>query len=33
MHIVQEPGDIDATRVPVFVADYLRNTFAQRSAG
>ena len=33
MHIVRGPRDIDASRVPVFVAAYLRNAFAQRSAG
>jgi 8-oxo-dGTP pyrophosphatase MutT (NUDIX family) len=32
MHIVRGPRDIDATRVPIFVAAYLRNAFAQRSA-
>jgi NUDIX domain len=33
MHIVRGPRDIDETRVPIFVAAYLRNAFAQRSAG
>ena len=33
MHIVRGPRDIDDTRVPIFVADYLRDTFAQGSAG
>jgi hypothetical protein len=33
MHVIRDPGDIDATRVPIFVAQYLRDTFAQRSAG
>jgi hypothetical protein len=29
MHIIRGPRDIDETRVPVFVAAYLRNAFAQ----
>ena len=29
MHIVRRPRDIDETRVPSFVAAYLRNAFAQ----
>ena len=33
MHIVRGPRDIDETRVPIFVAAYLRNAFAQRSVG
>ena len=33
MHIVRGPRDIDETRVPIFVAAYLRNAFAQRPAG
>ncbi len=33
MHIVRSPRDIDDSRVPVFVADYLRDAFAQRSVG
>ena len=33
MHIVRAPEDIDEARVPVFVADYLRHEFAQRSVG
>jgi 8-oxo-dGTP pyrophosphatase MutT (NUDIX family) len=33
MHIVRGPRDIDESRVPVFVAAYLRNAFAQRSVG
>jgi 8-oxo-dGTP pyrophosphatase MutT (NUDIX family) len=33
MHIVRGPRDIDESRVPIFVAAYLRNAFAQRSAG
>jgi 8-oxo-dGTP pyrophosphatase MutT (NUDIX family) len=33
MHIVHDPQDIDDARVPIFVADYLRRAFAQRSAG
>ena len=33
MHIVRGPHDIDEKRVPIFVAAYLRNAFAQRSAG
>ena len=33
MHIIRGPRDIDETRVPVFVAAYLRNAFAQRSVG
>ena len=33
MHIVRGPRDIDKSRVPVFVAAYLRNAFAQRSVG
>jgi hypothetical protein len=33
MHIVRSPRDIDDSRVPVFVSDYLRDAFAQRSVG
>ena len=33
MHIVRGPRDIDETRVPIFVAAYLRDAFAQRSVG
>ena len=33
MHIVRDPYDIDETRVPIFVAEYLRSAFAQRSVG
>ncbi len=33
MHIVRGPRDIDETRVPIFVAAYLRNAFAQKSPG
>ena len=33
MHIVRGPRDIDDERVPIFVAAYLRNAFAQRSGG
>jgi hypothetical protein len=33
MHVIRSPRDIDDERVPVFVAAYLRNAFAQRSAG
>ncbi len=33
MHIVRGPRDIDEARVPVFVAEYLREAFAQRSVG
>jgi 8-oxo-dGTP pyrophosphatase MutT (NUDIX family) len=33
MHVVRSPRDIDDSRVPVFVADYLRDAFAQRSVG
>ena len=33
MHIVRGPRDIDESRVPIFVAAYLRKAFAQRSAG
>ena len=33
MHVVRGPRDIDETRVPVFVAAYLRDAFAQRSVG
>jgi hypothetical protein len=33
MHIVRGPCDIDETRVPIFVAAYLRDAFAQRSVG
>jgi 8-oxo-dGTP pyrophosphatase MutT (NUDIX family) len=33
MHIVRGPHDIDEKRVPIFVAAYLRNAFAHRSAG
>jgi hypothetical protein len=30
---VRGARDIDLSRVPIFVAAYLRNAFAQRSAG
>jgi hypothetical protein len=33
MHIVRSPRDIDESRVPVFVAAYLRDAFDQRSVG
>ncbi len=33
MHIVRDPYDIDETRVPIFVADYLRYAFAQGLGG
>lgn len=33
MHIVRGPRDIDDSVVPVFVAAYLREVFAQRSVG
>ena len=33
MHIVRGPRDIDEARVPIFVAAYLREAFAQRSVG
>jgi len=33
MHIVRSPHDIDESRVPVFVAAYLRNSFAHESVG
>jgi 8-oxo-dGTP pyrophosphatase MutT (NUDIX family) len=33
MHVVRSPSDIDNERVPVFVAAYLRDAFAQRSVG
>jgi 8-oxo-dGTP pyrophosphatase MutT (NUDIX family) len=33
MHIVRSPEDIDEARVPIFVADYLRYAFDQRSVG
>jgi len=33
MHIIRGPRDIDGGRVPVFVAAYLRDQFAQGSAG
>jgi 8-oxo-dGTP pyrophosphatase MutT (NUDIX family) len=33
VHIVRGPWDIDETRVPIFVADYLLSAFAQRSVG
>jgi 8-oxo-dGTP pyrophosphatase MutT (NUDIX family) len=33
MHIIRRPRDIDESRVPIFVAAYLRNAFAQRSVG
>jgi 8-oxo-dGTP pyrophosphatase MutT (NUDIX family) len=33
VHIVRDPEDIDETRVPIFVADYLRYAFDQRSVG
>ncbi len=31
MHVIPGPRDIDETRVPIFVAAYLRNAFAQGS--
>jgi 8-oxo-dGTP pyrophosphatase MutT (NUDIX family) len=33
MHIVRSPRDIDERLVPIFVASYLRDMFAQRSVG
>jgi hypothetical protein len=30
---VRSPEDIDEARMPIFVADYLRHAFAQRSVG
>jgi 8-oxo-dGTP pyrophosphatase MutT (NUDIX family) len=33
MHIVRGPDDIDETRVPIFVAVYLREVFAQSAVG
>jgi 8-oxo-dGTP pyrophosphatase MutT (NUDIX family) len=33
MHVVRGPRDIDESRVPIFVAAYLRYAFAQRPAG
>jgi len=33
MHIVRSPRDIDESRVPVFVAAYMRDAFAHRSVG
>ena len=33
MHIVRSPRDIDKSRVPVFVAAYLRAAFAHGSVG
>ena len=33
MHIVRSPRDIDESRVPVFVAAYLRDAFDHRSVG
>ena len=33
VHIIRGPRDIDETRIPIFVAAYLRNAFAQRSVG
>jgi 8-oxo-dGTP pyrophosphatase MutT (NUDIX family) len=33
IHIVRSPGDIDEARVPIFVAAFLRDAFAQRSVG
>jgi 8-oxo-dGTP pyrophosphatase MutT (NUDIX family) len=33
VHIVRDPDDIDEARVPIFVADYLRYAFDQRSVG
>jgi 8-oxo-dGTP pyrophosphatase MutT (NUDIX family) len=33
MHIVRGPRDIDEAQVPIFVAAYLRDAFAQRSVG
>jgi 8-oxo-dGTP pyrophosphatase MutT (NUDIX family) len=33
VHIVRGPRDIDETRVPIFVAAYLRDAFAQSSVG
>ena len=32
IHVVRGPHDIDDTRVPIFVAAYLRDVFAQRPA-
>ena len=33
MHVIRGPRDIDETRVPIFVAAYLRNAFAQGPVG
>jgi 8-oxo-dGTP pyrophosphatase MutT (NUDIX family) len=33
IHIVRDPHDIDETRMPIFVADYLHYAFAQRLVG
>jgi hypothetical protein len=33
MHIVRSPRDINEAQVPIFVAAYLRDAFAQRSVG
>lgn len=33
MHVIRGPRDIDETRVPIFVAAYLREAFAQSSVG
>jgi ADP-ribose pyrophosphatase YjhB (NUDIX family) len=33
MHVVRSPRDIDESRVPLFVAAYLRDAFAHRSVG
>jgi 8-oxo-dGTP pyrophosphatase MutT (NUDIX family) len=33
MHIVRDQQDIDEARVPIFVADYLRYAFDQKSVG
>jgi hypothetical protein len=33
MHVVRSARDIDESRVPLFVAAYLRDAFAQRSVG
>jgi 8-oxo-dGTP pyrophosphatase MutT (NUDIX family) len=33
IHIVRDPRDIDEMQVPIFVAAYLRDAFAQRSVG
>jgi hypothetical protein len=33
MHVVGGPQDIDAERMPAFVADFLRSAFAQSDEG